>query len=85
VTVPLEWAGRRKAAAWYIRRGRELLRNRDRFDNEISRRDNNAVFSMGFKLISIGRSIAMGYELEVWTEPIYRAHLKATNPRRAGR
>lgn len=77
-----DWPAARKAAAWYIREGRRLLRAHSRLSGQISRPDNKDVFEMGRRLISIGRRIAMGYELEVWTDAIYLRHLVATRPGR---
>lgn len=75
-----DWPSIRKAAAWYIREGRRLLRAHSRLSGEISRADNQDVFAMGHRLISIGRRIAMGYELDTWTDAIYVRHLAATRP-----
>lgn len=77
-----DWAAQRRAAAWCIHEGRRLLRAHDMFAGEISRRDNNRIFEMGRVLIDIGRQIAMGYELDSFTRPIYVAHLRATRPRK---
>lgn len=72
----------RDAAAWCIRQGRLLQRATGKLSNHISRRDNNDVFEMGRRMIAIGRRIAMGYQLDTWTDEIYLMHLKATRPRR---
>lgn len=79
----MNWIKQRRAAAWYIREGRRLLRAHSEFSDAISRQDNNRVFEMGHRLIAIGRGISMGYELETWTTPAYRAHLQATRPKRS--
>lgn len=80
------WQGQRRAAAWYIREGRRLKQRlhwaNEEFQDHISRRDNNDQWEMGGRLIEIGRRIAMGYELETWTWPMYLWQLKATRPRR---
>lgn len=78
----MDWSAQRRAAAWYIRAGRCLLRAHNEFADQISRHDNNRVFEMGRRLIEVGRRIAMGYALEPWTETDYRAHLKATRPKK---
>jgi len=76
-----EWPQQRQAAAFFIRQGRQILRAGVRFSDAISGRDSKAAFSAGQQLIAIGRRIAMGYQLEAWTDEIYRAHLNATRPK----
>ncbi len=76
----MEFDSQRSAAAWMIRQGRRLLESNVPISEHISRRDNNATFEMGFQLIAIGRRIAMGYEMEVFTDAIYKAHVRATRP-----
>lgn len=77
----------RDAAAWMIRQGRALLDGQVASSPFISRRDNNAAFEMGWKLISIGRRVAMGYKFgdPPPTEAIYRSHLQDTSPARLKR
>ncbi len=80
--MAIDWAAQRRAAAWYIREGRKVLRAHERFAGQISWVDNNAQWGMGHALIAIGRRIAMGYEFAApWTGVMYWAHLKATRPR----
>lgn len=72
----------RDAAAWMIRQGRALLQSNVPISQFISRRDNNDASTMGYQLINIGRRIAMGYEMEEFTDAIYKAHVRATSPMR---
>jgi hypothetical protein len=58
----MEFINNRDAAAWMIKQGRKLLESNVPISPFISRRDNNATFEMGFKLIKIGRRIAADYD-----------------------
>lgn len=77
-----EFANRRDAAAWMIKQGRALLRSNVPISQFISRSDNNATFEMSFRLVDIGRKIALGYQFgdEPFTREIYKAHVRATRP-----
>ena len=72
------FSSQRQAAAWLIRTGRMILRSNVPISEFISRKDNNKNFEIGFHLIECGRRVAMGYELEQFTEATYKAHLRAT-------
>ena len=75
-----EFKNDRDAAAWMICQGRALLASNLSISEHISRNDNNATFEMGFKLIEIGRRIAIGYEMDTFTRATYKAHVRATSP-----
>lgn len=76
-----DFKNNRDAAAWMIKQGRKLLASNVPICKFISRIDNNATFEMGFRLIQIGRDIAMGYQN--YTREIYKAHVRATRKRKA--
>lgn len=78
----MKFKNQRDAAAWMICQGRALLASNLPISEYISRKHNNATFEMGFRLIEIGRMIAMGYEMDLFTRATYMAHVRATSPMR---
>jgi hypothetical protein len=75
----MEFKNNRYAAAWMIKQGRKLLESNVPISEFISRSDNNVTFEMGFRLIQIGRKIAMGYAFDdKYTDEMYKAHIRAT-------
>lgn len=78
----MDFKNERDAAAWFIKMGRQLLESNVPVSPYISRGHNNETFEMGFRLIHIGRCVAMGYEMgEEFTNAIYQAHIRATRRR----
>lgn len=87
VSETANFKNNRDAAAFMIRLGRTLLRSNLPISKFISRSDNNWCFDAGYKLIDIGRRIALGYAFgdHPYTKEIYKAHIRATRPAMSGK
>ena len=76
LVVSSEFANHRDAAAWVIRMGRALRRSNGPLAPHISRRDNNANWDDGWRLIACGKRIAEKYGDET-KEDRLKARLQA--------